>query len=104
MSNREAPNQQEKGTRAYREKIHKDSKLSDAYGNLPFTFSKPKKSTGARRDVLHVCEHCEQEIEVSKKTYSVVCFRCKKLTRVTANFKDPLPKENSESDQTGSQK
>jgi len=79
---REAPNKHIKGTKKYREMIDRDSKNSDRFKNLPFTFSKPPKRTQARRDIFHVCDNCTELTTVNKNTAGRVCGGCHKYTSV----------------------
>jgi len=83
--NREAPNKHIKGGRRYREMIDKDSKKTDFWKNMPFTFSKPTKRTRARRDVFMVCFECNHIQMVNKHTAGKVCSKCKKYTNVGAD-------------------
>lgn len=79
MSSREAPNAMAMGTKAYREKIHKDSKFIDDHKNLPFTFSKPKKSKAS--NILFICPGCEKELFITEDTLMIICEHCKTLSR-----------------------
>jgi uncharacterized membrane protein len=79
MVNREAPNAAAMGTKAYREKIHKETKFARDHKNLPFTFSKPKKYKS--NNVLFICPVCEDEIFITEDTIMVICDRCKTLSR-----------------------
>jgi hypothetical protein len=81
-SNREAPNKHEKGSRKYREQIHRDSRSADLWKNLPFTFSKPTKKTRPKRDIYFQCEHCSQVKAINKYTCGVSCA-CGKYSSVT---------------------
>lgn len=80
--NREAPNRHTKGTKKYREMVDLDSKKTDFWKNMPFTFSKPPKRTRHRRDIFHVCDNCMAVNVVSKYTAGRVCGGCKKYTSV----------------------
>ena len=79
---REAPNKHIKGTKKYLEMIDRDSKVSDRFKNLPFTFSKPLKRTQPRRDIFHVCDNCAELTAVNKNTAGRVCGGCRKYTSV----------------------
>lgn len=80
--NREAPNKHTKGSKKYREMIDKDSKKTDFWKNMPFTFSKPPKRTQARRDIFMVCLNCHGVDMVNKHTAGRVCSHCRKYTNV----------------------
>lgn len=82
-NNREAPNKMEKGSKRYKEKIHRDSKFADKWKNLPFTFSKPAKRTQARRDIFHLCDTCQHVMLVSKFTAGMICKGCKSYSSIT---------------------
>ena len=79
-SKREAPQAQVRGSKAYRDKIHRESKFADAHKNLPFTFSKPKKDLPINTEAM--CEHCGKDVLVSKRTYSWICRGCNRLAHV----------------------
>lgn len=81
--NREAPNKHIRGSKKYKEMIDRDSKRSDSWGNLPFTFSKPPKRTRPIEDIFHVCDHCGYVSTVSKLRVGQECRGCKKYSRVT---------------------
>lgn len=68
----------EEGLDKYRERIHKESKFADDYKNLPFKFSKPRRS---RRHELFKCVECGNEIYAPKNTIMAVCAVCKKVTK-----------------------
>lgn len=81
-ANREAPNRHIKGSKKYKEMIHKANKEADQK-NLPFTFSKPQKPQSLA--VTCWCPDCgyESASRVSKSTIMVVCTKCKKLYSLT---------------------
>ena len=79
--NREAPNKHEKGTKAYREWVQKESKRSDDYGNLPYQFSKPKRDKP--RNLSVSCLHCGEVTNVTETTVAVICRQCGNLYRVS---------------------
>lgn len=83
--NREAANKHARGSRKYREWVHKQSKQLDDHANLPFTIGKPAKTTRARRDVYFLCEACGSVKAVSKYTAGVVCPKCKKFGSVNSD-------------------
>jgi len=69
----------EGGERAYREKIHRESKFADDYKNLPFSFSKPQHP---KKNCLFKCLECGHIFLASKNTIMVICSECKKAARV----------------------
>lgn len=80
--NREAPNKHIKGGKKYKEMIAKDTKRIDSQGRMPFTFSKPAKSTRYREDIYHICDSCHHVSFVSKHRAGQVCKGCKGYTSV----------------------
>jgi len=80
MSEREPANMMDKGTKKYRERIHRESKYADTHKNLPFKFSKPTKERP--RNTCVVCEGCEKNLYVTETTIVVVCGQCKHVTKV----------------------
>ena len=76
---REAPNAAAMGTKKYREKIHRESKLADSNNNLPFKFSKPVKEKARNR--LFVCSECEKELFITEDTLFIICSKCNTLNR-----------------------
>ena len=66
------------GERKFREKIHRESKLTDQK-NLPFTFSRPRCSG---KQVLFECNECGHVFFASKNTVMIICSKCKKLSKV----------------------
>lgn len=80
MSEREAPNSIEKGTKRYRERIHRESKRADLYGNLPYTFSKPQKIK-ARTQYVE-CDECGHHMFVTEQTVIVICSSCNNLVHI----------------------
>ena len=77
MSEREAGNKVEKGSRKYREWIHKESKYADTHKNLDFKFSKPRKEKARNKSVE--CENCGRELFITEDTIAVICSDCKHL-------------------------
>jgi hypothetical protein len=63
----------EGGIRKHNERIHRESKFVDSHGNLPFTFSKPKKP-GRRKYVK--CKGCGHISHVSVNTIGIICKEC----------------------------
>lgn len=68
----------EKGTQAYKDRIHKESKLADEHKNLPFTFSKPRR---AKATDIFVCD-CGHTFSAPKGIIMFVCSNCKQLKKV----------------------
>ena len=69
----------EKGVRKLNERIHRESRAVDAYSNLPFTFSKPKKPK--RQNVVE-CKECGHMTSVPVNTIGMICAECKKYVSV----------------------
>jgi len=69
----------EMGEKAYKDKIHKESKFSDEHKNLPFTFSKPKRAKA--KDVF-VCD-CGHIFSAPKNIVMFICSSCKQLKKVS---------------------
>lgn len=78
MSERESGNKIAKGTKRYKDWIHKQSKAAD-HKNLPFTFSKPTKHRPSNREAI--CPECERVSYVSEYTRIIICT-CGKLYKV----------------------
>lgn len=66
------------GERKHREKIHKESALTDKYKKLPFTFSKPPHN---KQSNMFKCSNCGHLFFASKDTLMVICSGCKKLAK-----------------------
>lgn len=62
-------------TKSHKEKIHKESKFADNNKNLPFEFSKPKKSK-PNRDVYQ-CDKCDRVIPMDASRTCVIVCVCK---------------------------
>lgn len=86
-ANREAPNKHIKGGKRYKEMIDRDSKKTDFWKNLPFTFSKPPKRTKAREDIFHICDLCNHVSMVSAYRVAHTCHSCKQYTSVNDSNK-----------------
>lgn len=69
----------EGGIRKHNERIHRESKLADKYGNLPFTFSKPSKPPKTKYVECEVCGHITR---AQKNTVGMICSNCKKYVSV----------------------
>jgi rubrerythrin len=85
-TNREAPNAAEKGTKAYKEKIHRESKYAKDHKNLPISFSKPKKQKA--QNILFICLECGHEMFITEDTLFIVCSACNKLNRTKPKKED----------------
>jgi hypothetical protein len=83
--NREAPNKHAMGRKKYKEMIAKDTKRIDEQGKMPFSFSKPAKTTRYREDIYHVCDKCHHISFVSKHRAGQVCGGCKGYTSVNSS-------------------
>lgn len=82
---REAPNKHNMGAKKYKEMIAKDTARVDAHGNMPFTFSKPTKTTRHREDIYWMCDKCSHIAFVSKYRAGQVCGGCKSYGSVNAD-------------------
>ena len=71
--NREAPNKHSMGSKKYKEMIARDTKRIDTQGKMPFTFSKPPKTTRYREDIYHLCDKCQHISFVSMYRAGQVC-------------------------------
>lgn len=80
--NREAPNKHQMGRKKYKEMIAKDTKRIDEQGKMPFTFSKPAKTTRFRKDIYHLCDKCLSICFVSKYTAGKSCSGCQSWSPV----------------------
>ncbi len=69
----------EGGLKAHNEKIHRESSYMDHHGNLPFAFSKPRKS--GRRQYKE-CDKCGHVVYVSVNTVGIICNECKAYVNV----------------------
>lgn len=67
------------GVKKLNERIHRESSQMDKHGNLPFTFSKPKKSA---KSEVKVCNNCDAYVSVTKNTVGVICSNCKTYSSV----------------------
>lgn len=61
-------------------RIHEESKKMDTHGNLPFTFSKPPKSTVRKKYVK--CGNCGVVKQVNANCAGVICSNCNKFATV----------------------
>ncbi len=82
--NREAPNKHSMGRKKYKEMIAKDTRRIDEQGKMPFTFSKPAKTTRHREDIYFLCEGCYHISFVSKYRCGQSCKGCHKYVSVNA--------------------
>lgn len=67
------------GVNKHNERIHRESKYLDACGNLPFTFSKPKREA---RNKHVACSNCGYIASVQKDTVGMICSECKTYSSV----------------------
>ena len=64
------------GITKHNERIHRESKQMEKNGNLPFTFSKPNKSSGKTKYLQ--CRECGEITAVTSKfLVSKVSYECK---------------------------
>lgn len=82
---REAPNMKEMGPKAYKNRIKRDSEFADKSKDLPYSFSKPKKTKPAR--VYVECGDCSKDLFVTDEAILVVCGSCKGITRIKDRIK-----------------
>lgn len=71
------------GTAKHNQRIHKESKIQDKYGNLPFTFSKPDFGKLKGKNAVKVCDNCGHQVYVKEKTIGVICTSCKTYSSVS---------------------
>ena len=71
----------EGGVNKHNERIHRESKRTDEYKNLPFSFSKPPKPKG--RSNLISCDNCGYITSGTTATIGIVCRNCKKFSTVS---------------------
>jgi len=69
----------EEGVGKLNERIHRESNYIDQHKNLPFEFSKPKRS-GRKRYMK--CANCGNIVHVSVNTVGIICNNCKSYTNV----------------------
>ena len=62
------------GVANHNARIHKESKVMDNRGNLPFSFKKPHKAAAANRVVE--CGNCGEIKAVNKNTVGIICKKC----------------------------
>jgi formylmethanofuran dehydrogenase subunit E len=70
----------ESGIKKHNERIHRESRHADEFKNLPFKFSKPKKS-GMQQYVS--CDKCGHTISASVNTVGIICSECKAYVSVS---------------------
>lgn len=69
----------EGGIKKHNERIHRESRIVDSHKNLPFKFSKPKKS---KKHVLMKCKRCNHIVSLQKNSVGMICPKCKKYSNV----------------------
>jgi uncharacterized OB-fold protein len=69
----------EGGEKKLKEKIHRESKFADDHKNLPFSFSKPKKSG---KMICFQCVECGRVVMAGINAVMCICPDCKKVTKV----------------------
>jgi len=67
------------GLKKHNERIHRESKYVDSNLNLPFSFSKPKKSG---RTEVKKCSGCGKLVLVPINTVGMICKECGKFEKV----------------------
>jgi hypothetical protein len=70
----------EEGVGKLNNRIHNESKKFDTHSNLPFTFSKPSKSTSRKKYVE--CSNCGTTKQVGVNCSGVICKNCNKFATV----------------------
>jgi hypothetical protein len=67
------------GMAKHRAMIDKDTKMSDKYSNLPFTFGNISKSAPS---MVKLCEECMSSISCTKNSIGAICNKCNKFVKV----------------------
>lgn len=67
------------GIKKHNERIHNESRQLDNHGNLPFSFSKPKKN---KRTKTAICSNCSSIKYVNINTVGVICKDCGTYAKV----------------------
>ena len=67
------------GLKKHNERIHRESACADSNLNLPFSFSKPKKSG---RTEVKKCSGCGELVLVPVNTVGIICRECGKFEKV----------------------
>lgn len=70
------------GVKKHNERIHKESKQMDKYGNLPFSFSKPDFGKGPAPSSVQ-CDNCGRVTSASVNTIGIICRGCNTYSSVT---------------------
>lgn len=68
------------GVEKHNARIHRESDVVDRKGNMPFSFSKPKKYLVDNRVVE--CSNCGAIKAVNKNTVGIICRHCGKYASV----------------------
>lgn len=74
------------GLKRHNERIHRESKQTDDYKNLPFTFRKPPKPKG--RSTYIKCDNCGYILSGTTATVGVICPECGQFSTVTEVIED----------------
>lgn len=69
----------EEGVNKLKERIHMESNYVDQHKNLPFEFSKPRRS--GRKHYME-CTNCGNIVYVSINTVGIICNNCKTYVKV----------------------
>lgn len=67
------------GEKNHNKRIHRESEFSDKHKDLPFTFSKPKKSG---RSKVWACSNCNNVVYANINTKGIICSSCKTYAAV----------------------
>jgi hypothetical protein len=67
------------GTKKHNERIHRESKISDDWRNLPFKFSMPRKPG---QQMWANCVECGHIIRCGVNTIMMGCPECNKVVKV----------------------
>lgn len=69
------------GVKKHNERIHRESRHTDHYKNMPFTFSKPPKARGS--SIYVKCDNCGNVTSATTITVGIICKKCSKFSSVT---------------------
>lgn len=69
------------GLKKHNEKIHRESRRTDHYKKLPFSFSKPSRPKGPSTCVK--CNNCGHIISATTVTVGIICPACHKFSLTT---------------------
>ena len=69
------------GVGKHNKRIHKESRYTDTYKNMPFSFRKPPKPIG--KSVAVKCDNCGDIKYGTTATVGIICNACGKFSSVT---------------------